>query len=115
MVTMSDNNLIDIKNNKAINKLVETLKEPMQELSKMQEMQLNFVRGEVKKIIDNNIKNEQRIQKILDMLLDLTYWYEDDIKSIYYDLLRYYEKMNLDVSKEYEKFYLEIINEEEDF
>ncbi len=112
---MSDNNLMDIKSSEVIDELVETLKEPMQKLNKMQEIQLNFLIGEVKNIINNDIKDEQRIEKVFDMLLDLTYWYGDDIKTIYYDLLKYYEKINLNASKEYEKFYLEIINEEEDF
>ena len=33
-----------------------------------------------------NIKDEQRIQKDLNMLLDLAYWYEDEIEVIYYNL-----------------------------
>ncbi|MBR3696948.1 MAG: hypothetical protein IKM97_01550 [Clostridia bacterium] len=47
------------------------------------------------------------------MLLDLAYWFGKEIEKAYYDLLKYYKKMDLDVAKDYERFYLEILNEEE--
>ncbi len=102
-------------NSRVINEVIENLKESMEQLNKMQEMKLIYIKSEVENIINNNVKDEQKIQKVLDMLLDLTYWYGEDMEEIYYSLLRYYEKINLEVSKKYKKFYLEIINEEEDF
>ena len=49
------------------------------------------------------------------MLLDLAYWFGKGIEKEYYDLLKYYKKIDLDVAKDYERFYLEIINEEEEW
>ena len=64
---------IELKN--PIDKLINDLKEPMAELNNMQLTQLNFLRDEVNYIINNNIKDEKKIEKAFDMLVDLLYWF----------------------------------------
>lgn len=98
----------------SVDNLIEELKTPMIELNNMQLIQLNFLKGEVHYIIKNSVKDKKRIEKDFDMLLDLAYWFGKGIEKEYYDLLKYYKKMDLDVAKDYERFYLEIINEEEE-
>ena len=98
----------------SVDNLIEELKTPMIELNNMQLMQLNFLKGEVDYVIKNSVKDKKRIEKDFDMLLDLVYWFGKGIEKEYYDLLKYYKKIDLDVAKDYERFYLEIINEEEE-
>ena len=98
----------------SVDNLVEELKTPMIELNNMQLMQLNFLKGEVDYVIKNSVKDKKRIEKDFDMLLDLAYWFGKGIEKEYYDLLKYYKKIDLDVAKDYENFYLELINEEEE-
>ena len=107
----------DYKNKKklesSVDNLIEELKTPMIELNNMQLMQSNFLKGEIDYVIKNSVKDKKRIEKDFDMLLDLAYWFGKGIEKEYYDLLKYYKKIDLDVAKDYERFYLEIINEEE--
>ena len=100
-----DNNIVD--------ELINELKEPIKELNNMQLTQLNFLRDEVNYIINNNIKEERRVLKTFDMLLDLVYWFGEDIEDVYLKLMKYYRKIDLDAANDYERFYNEIINEEE--
>ena len=79
----------------------------------MQLTQLNFLKSETDFVIKNNFKDKKRIEKDFDMLLDLAYWFGKEIEDLYYSLLDYYKKVDLDVAKDYEQFYLEIINEED--
>lgn len=102
---------IGLKN--PIDKLINDLKEPMAELNNMQLTQLNFLRDEVNYIINNNIKDEKKIEKTFDMLVDLLYWFGEEIEDLYFELVEYYRKIDLDVANDYERFYNEIINEEE--
>lgn len=85
----------------------------MAELNNMQLTQLNFLRDEVNYIINNNIKDEKKIEKTFDMLVDLLYWFGEEIEDLYFELVEYYRKIDLDVANDYERFYNEIINEEE--
>ena len=85
----------------------------MEELNNVQLNQLNFLRDEVNYIINNNIKDEKKIEKTFDMLLDLVYWFGKEIEDVYFKLVEYYRKIDLDVANDYERFYNEIINEEE--
>ena len=85
----------------------------MAELNNMQLTQLDFLRDEVNYIINNNIKDEKKIEKTFDMLLDLEYWFGKEIEDVYFKLVEYYRKIDLDVANDYERFYNEIINEEE--
>lgn len=47
------------------------------------------------------------------MLVDLLYWFGEEIEDVYFKLVEYYRKIDLDVANDYERFYNEIINEEE--
>ena len=102
---------IELKN--PIDKLINDLKEPMAELNNIQLTQLNFLRDELNYIINNNIKDEKKIEKTFDMLVDLLYWFGEEIEDLYFELVEYYRKIDLDVANDYERFYNEIINEEE--
>ena len=84
----------------------------MAELNNMQLTQLDFLRDEVNYIINNNIKDEKKIEKTFDMLLDLVYWFGKEIEDVYFKFVEYYRKIDLDVANDYERFYNEIINEE---
>jgi len=94
-------------------KLINELKEPMAELNNMQLRQLNFLENEVNLIIENNVKDEKKIEKTFDMLVDLLYWFGEEIKDLYFELVKYSKKINIDIANDYEKIYIEIINEEE--
>ena len=61
----------------------------MAELNNMQLTQLNFLRDEVNYIINNNIKDEKKIEKTFDMLVDLLYWFGEEIENLYYKLVNY--------------------------
>lgn len=102
---------IELKNQ--IDKLINDLKEPMAELNNMQLTQLNILRDEVNYIINNNIKDEKKIEKTFDMLVDLLYWFGEEIEDLYFKLVNYSKKINIDIANDYEKIYIEIINEEE--
>ena len=85
----------------------------MAELNNMQLTQLNFLRDEVNYIINNNIKDEKKIEKTFDMLVDLLYWFGEEIEDLYFELVNYSKNINIDIANDYEKIYTEIINEEE--
>ena len=85
----------------------------MAELNNMQLTQLDFLRDEVNYIINNNIKDEKKIEKTFDMLVDLLYWFGEEIENLYFKLVNYSKKINMDIANDYEKIYTEIINEEE--
>lgn len=102
---------IELKN--PIDKLINDLKESMAELNNMQLTQLNFLRDEVNYIINNNIKDEKKIEKTFDMLVDLLYWFGEEIENLYFKLVNYSKKINMDIANDYEKIYTKIINEEE--
>ena len=96
-----------------VDKLINELKEPMAELNNMQLRQLNFLENEVNLIIENNVKDEKKIEKTFDMLVDLLYWFGEEIEDLYFELVKYSKKINIDIANDYEKIYIEIINEEE--
>lgn len=102
---------IELKN--PIDKLIKDLKEPMEELNTMQLRQLEFIKSEVNYIITNNVKNEKKIEKTFDMLVDLLYWFGGEIEDLYFKLVKYSEKVNVNIASDYERIYNEIINEEE--
>ena len=97
---------------KVIDELVSSLKGPMKELGQLQEQKLALEKENVEYIINNKIKSKLEIEKVLDNLIDLTYWYGLEIKEIYYKLLNYLKNINLKLGEEYEKYYLEIIEED---
>ena len=85
----------------------------MAELNNIQLTQLNFLRDELNYIINNNIKDEKKIEKTFDMLVDLLYWFGEEIEDLYFELVNYSKNINIDIANDYEKIYTEIINEEE--
>ena len=103
---------IDMDNN-IVDTLINDLKEPMAELNNIQLTQLNFLRDELNYIINNNIKDEKKIEKTFDMLVDLLYWFGEEIEDLFFGLVNYSKKINIDIANDYEKIYIEIINEEE--
>ena len=102
-----------IKLKNPIDKLINDLKEPMAELNNMQLTQLNFLRDEINYIINNTIKDEKKIEKTFDMLVELLYWFGEEIEDLYFELVNYSKNINIDIANDYEKIYTEIINEEE--
>lgn len=102
---------IELKN--PIDKLINDLKEPMAELNNMQLRQLEFIKSDINYIINNNIKDEKKIERTFDMLVDLLYWFGEEIKDLYFQFVKYTEKIHIDIANDYERFYNEIINEEE--
>ena len=47
------------------------------------------------------------------MLVDLLYWFGGEIEDLYFKLVKYSEKVNVNIASDYERIYNEIINEEE--
>ena len=97
----------------AVNELINELKEPMAELNNMQLRQLEFIKNDINYIINNNIKNEKKLEKTFDMLVDLLYWFGEEIEDLYFEFVKYVKKINIDMASDYQKIYNEIINEEE--
>lgn len=104
---------IDKKKDSIVDALVNELKEPMAELNNIQLRQLEFIKNEINYIISNNIKDEKKIEKKFDMLVDLLYWFGEEIEDLYFELVNYTKNINIDIANDYEKIYIEIINEEE--
>ena len=96
----------------AVIELINELKEPMAELNNIQLRQLEFIKSDINYIINNNIKDEKKIEKTFDMLVDLLYWFGEEIKDLYFEFVEYVKKRNIDIAIDYEKIYNEIINEE---
>lgn len=46
------------------------------------------------------------------MLVDLLYWFGEEIKDLYFEFVKYVKKTNIDIANDYERIYNEIINEE---
>ena len=61
---------------------------------------------EIDFIISNKITSEKRIEKILDTLLDYSYF--ADVEKLFQNLNRYYFTVNEENSKCYDKFYNEL-------
>ena len=87
---------IDMDNN-IVDTLINDLKEPMAELNNIQLTQLNFLRDELNYIINNNIKDEKKIEKTFDMLVDLLYWFGEEIEDLYFELVNYSKNINIDI------------------
>ena len=60
-------------------------------------------------VISNKISDKKEIEFTLDNILDLVYWYGENIKELYYSLLEYYKTINLNNARDYENIYLDII------
>lgn len=94
-----------------IDKELEEIKSLGLDLQKIQKEKLNYEKDNVLNIINNKIEDEREILLTFDNLLDLAYWYGEEIKEIYYKLLDYYKNINIVASNDYKKYYLQIIEE----
>ena len=54
-----------------------------------------------------------KLEKTFDMLVDLLYWFGEEIEDLYFEFVKYVKKINIDMASDYQKIYNEIINEEE--
>ena len=70
---------------------------------------LGMLKDKVDYIISNKISDKKEIEFTLDNILDLVYWYGENIKELYYSLLEYYKTINLNNARDYENIYLDII------
>ena len=87
------------------------LKAFAENLKRIHEQNLEDIKKQVDDIISVKLEDEKIIEHTFDQLLDLAYYYGTDIQKVYYKLLDYYEKINLEASEDYKKLYLEILNE----
>lgn len=100
-----------MNNKEKINELISNLKEPITELKRLQKIKLDMTKEKVKYIIKNKVRNEYEIEHVFDDLIDLTYWYGEEINELFYELLIYFRTLNINSSDEYEKDYSKIIKE----
>ena len=91
------------------------MKKSVKEIKKLKVLldnKLVILKDKVDYIISNKISDKKEIELTLDNILDLVYWYGENIKELYYSLLEYYKDIDLKKADDYEKLYLDIINEE---
>ena len=91
------------------------MKRVITEIKKLEillDKKLDIFKDKVYYIISNKISDKKEIEFTLDNILDLVYWYGENIKELYYSLLEYYKDIDLKSADDYEKLYLDIINEE---
>ena len=89
------------------------MKKSVKEIKKLKVLldnKLVILKDKVDYIISNKISDKKEIELTLDNILDLVYWYGENIKELYYSLLEYYKDIDLKSADDYEKFYLDIIN-----
>ena len=65
---------------------------------------------EINKIIENKSKNERVIDYIFNRMLSLTFVPKDKIEGLYYKLLNYTRKLNVNLEGKYEKEFIEYYN-----
>ncbi len=65
---------------------------------------------EINKIIENKSKNERVIDYIFNRMLSLTFVPKDKIEGLYYKLLNYTRKLNVNLAGKYEKEFIEYYN-----
>ena len=91
------------------------MKKSVKEIKKLKVLldnKLVILKDKVDYIISNKISDKKEIEFTLDNILDLVYWYGENIKELYYSLLEYYKDIDLKSADDYGKLYLDIINEE---
>ena len=89
---------------------MEELVKEIKKLEVLLDNNLGMLKDKVDYIISNKISDKKEIELTLDNILDLVYWYGENIKELYYSLLEYYKDIDLKSADDYEKFYLDIIN-----
>ena len=88
------------------------MKKIVTEIKKLEillDKKLGILKDKVDYIISNKISDKKEIEFTLDNILDLVYWYGENIKELYYSLLEYYKTINLNNDRDYENIYLDII------
>lgn len=103
---------MDEKLNDAINKLVNEIKEPIEEINNFQFQRIAMIDKKIENIIKNNISDKNEIEKTLDILLDIAYWNCEMMLQPFNKLIDYYKKIDENSSKEYKKSLKEIEEEE---
>ena len=88
---------------------MEELLKEIKNLEVLLDKNLGMLKDKVDYIISNKISDKKEIEFTLDNILDLVYWYGENIKELYYSLLEYYKTINLNNARDYENIYLDII------
>ncbi len=88
---------------------MEELVKEIKKLEVLLDNNLEMLKDKVDYIISNKISDKKEIEFTLDNILDLVYWYGENIKELYYSLLEYYKTINLNNARDYENIYLDII------
>ena len=88
---------------------MEELLKEIKKLEVLLDNNLGMLKDKVDYIISNKISDKKEIEFTLDNILDLVYWYGENIKELYYSLLEYYKTINLNNARDYENIYLDII------
>ena len=83
------------------------MKKSVKEIKKLKVLldnKLVILKDKVDYIISNKISDKKEIELTLDNILDLVYWYGENIKELYYSLLEYYKDIDLKKADDYESF-----------
>ena len=88
---------------------MEELVKEIKKLEVLLDNNLGMLKDKVDYIISNKIADKKEIEFTLDNILDLVYWYGENIKELYFSLLEYYKTINLNNARDYENIYLDII------
>lgn len=88
---------------------MEELVKEIKKLEVLLDNNLGMLKDKVDYIISNKISDKKEIEFTLDNILDLVYWYGENIKELYFSLLEYYKTINLNNARDYENIYLDII------
>lgn len=84
------------------------------EIIELNKDKYRYLKTEIDKIINNKIKDEKYIEKILDGMLDVLFSYEiEETLLSFRKLCKYYYDINPGATSEYIKFYMEINDTEE--
>lgn len=68
---------------------MEELVKEIKKLEVLLDNNLEMLKDKVDYIISNKISDKKEIEFTLDNILDLVYWYGENIKELYYSLLEY--------------------------
>ncbi len=91
---------------------MEDIKNLINEIIKLNQIEYKSIQKEINTIIINNIKDINIIEKLFDRLLNLLFIDPNIIKETYYVLLDYYKTINEEYATEYEKLWIEQTNQD---
>lgn len=98
---------------KVVERLVSSLEEPLKELKKLQDMKLHYVLEMAEDIINTKTAPVDEIERVLDYLLDLSYWYQEEIEGVFHQLVECLVMKDPESSEMYQRAFLEIISEDD--